>query len=98
MAKAPDWFQVDFTDRGVTGGPAYFSAKAVEQIVVRAATESFPAHVQSQIRARRKMLQDIIHHQIERAVNSDRYLVEIQMRAMGFNDAADFLRVERITK
>lgn len=95
-SKAAPRVEVEFTDMG--HDPAYFSHRAVEAIVINAGRENYPAHVFAQVQARKNQLRDIIHHWIERAINSDRHLTEIKLRAMGCADAADWLKSERITK
>ena len=96
--KAPPLVEVEFTDRGVIRGADYFAARAVQQIEIGADQNNWPDHIKAQMRQRRKMLREIIHYNIERAINSDRYLLEIKLRAMGHTDAADFLKTERVVK
>ncbi len=96
--KGAPLIEVEFTDRGVVAGPGYFSAHAVQAIEIGADQNNWPAHIRAQMQERRKLLRDIIHQHIERAINSDRYLLEIKLRAMGHTEAADFLKVERIVK
>lgn len=98
--KAPPELVIEFTDRGVDDEqlPAYFSEKITNALVIRASQEQFPEHVQVQFRQRYKIIRDVIHHFIERAVNSSRFNTEIDLRLRGFTDAADYLRSERIKR
>ena len=96
--KAAPQFNLEFTDRGVIQGVDYFSAHAVQAIEIGADQNNWPSHIRAQMQGRRKLLREIIHQHIERAINSDRYLLEIQLRAMGHTEAADFLKTERIVQ
>ncbi len=96
--KAAPLVDIEFTDRGVVQGVDYFSAHAVQAIEIGADQQNWPPHIRAQMQQRRKLLRDIIHQHIERAINSDRYLLEIKLRAMGHTEAADFLKTERIVK
>ncbi len=100
QAKAPPKLVVEFTDRGVSDEdlPGYFSEKTTNTLVIRASQAQFPEHVQVQFRQNYKVIRDVIHHFIERAVNSSRFNMEIELRLHGFKDAADYLRSERIKK
>ncbi len=91
---------VEFTDRGVSDKdlPSYFSEKTTNTLVIKASIEQFPEHVQVQFRQNYKIIRDVIHHFIERAINSSRFNMEIELRLHGFTDAADYLRSERIKK
>ncbi len=98
VPKGAPLIDVEFTDRGVIQGVDYFSAHAVQAIEIGADQNNWPPHIRAQMQQRRKLLREIIHQHIERAINSDRYLIEIQLRAMGHTEAADFLKTERIVK
>ena len=88
---------IEFTDRGVSDVPEYFSTKMVEAVVIKGHEHAFPEHVQAQIRQRRKVLRELFHHYLTRAINSDRYNLARQLRAMGMHEAADYIETEKIT-
>ncbi len=89
---------VEFTDRGVSNVPVYFSEKATNHLIIRGNMEDFPDHVRVQFRQRREAIREVLHHYFKRAVNSDRFNLEIDLRLHGFADAADFLRSDRMTR
>lgn len=80
--------EVEFDDRGHKTD--VFADKCVNRLVN--ITDSAAPHVRQQAVAQKKTIRDLIHFWMDRAVNSDRYRIEKELRSMGHPEAADFVK------